>query len=112
MLHFFQAITALICVKFTLDYNEGAIAFKKNIGRITKEPIRRNKKPKNLKKSMPSEGPMPIINEGEDEASHGRHLKVLALECRRTKQNNLAIKEVMARFQFIRTHIATSSGTL
>ena len=56
---------------------------------------KKTKKPE--KKAMPIEGPMPIIDEGEDEASHGRHLKVLALECRRTKQNNLAIKELMAR---------------
>ena len=46
---------------------------------------------------MPIEGPMPIINEGENEASHGQHIKVLALECRRTKQKNIAIKELMAR---------------
>ena len=45
---------------------------------------------------MPIEGPMPIINEGEDEASHGQYLKVLALECRRTKHNNLVIKDITA----------------
>ena len=64
---------------------------------LTKHNESSKKNQKTRKKAMPIEGPMPIIDEGENEASHGRHLKVLALECRRTKQNNLAIKELMAR---------------
>ena len=46
---------------------------------------------------MPTALPMPKISDGEDEAAHDRHVKLLKAECKKVAPNRHIYKELMKR---------------
>lgn len=63
---------------------------------------------------MPHVSSLPIITGvGEDEASHDRHVKILALECKKSKPNKHALGELMNRtFPIRRQRIMSSQESM
>ena len=60
---------------------------------------------------MPNVPSLPLLSDGEDEASHDRHVKVLSLEFKKAKPNKHAVAELMKRtFTVRRQRILTTPG--